>query len=471
MLSPPRWLVDALQAGLIDHHTHLMQWMAAAAFPERRLDLHGARPTTLEALADVLLGWWTQPDHAARLRLGPTDETWDGPTWVHAVGLLEPRMAGGGWRQQLDAGDWSWLPAELADVPIALRRICGHRAWLSPAAVRRLRSSGARPPVVQGDEPLPPPALAGPWIRLQPLLDTATPEALGAAIVEGAVYDIEALLTPQVGELAEALRAAQATIFASGVRAIHDIVRPPYPAVYAQARDEGWLALHVGMLHRVLVAGDVAAIEDDEDLGPTADGGRVWTEGAKVFLDGSLGSHTAALREPYTDRPAESGVLLVKDAELAAILDACEARGWPLAMHAIGDAAVEQGLAALERRAPATNADGALIRHRIEHAQLVPPDLRPRMLALRHRLRIVPQASFSGEGLPGGFGWRRVGARRARWLNPIRWWLAAGFDVAYSSDMLPFDAAAQLGGWNESAAAAPRDHWARRLAETGRWPA
>lgn len=458
-------------AGLqFDHHTHLMQWVVARAFTDRRLELH--QPVAdLGALRTALEAWWRVPEHGARLRSGSTSEVLAAGRWLHVVGLMEPLGADGrrhdaDWRAALDAGDWSWWEAG-AEVPVALRTIGGHRAWLSPAAVRRLTEVGPTLPAASGMAGA---EHDGAWTRLAPLLAAAGsgawPAERGAALVEAAVYDIETLLTPVVRDLADALRSQLPEIARRGVGGLHDIARDPYPAVYALAHHEGWLDLDVGLLHRVLSAEEVLAVEDlgpEAEAVPCAAGGRLWSEGCKLFLDGSLGARTAALRAPYADAPsgaeAPAGLLLVEDARLDAILDACEARNWPLAMHAIGDAAVEQAVAALERRPPAARDDGTTIRHRIEHAQLVPPDVRQRLLAVRDRLTVVPQVSFSSESSPSGLGAVRLGPERRRWLNPVRWFLAAGFDVRYSSDMLPFDVDQQRRIWSASATDQPTERW------------
>jgi predicted amidohydrolase YtcJ len=99
----------------------------------------------------------------------------------------------------------------------------------------------------------------------------------------------------------------------------------------------------------------------------------------KIWLDGGMMARTAALTQPYVG--GENTGLLTPD--LAAITQVAEdahAAGWQLALHAIGDAAVDAALdifARAQRRAPRADA-----RHRIEHAGLVRPDQVARMCEL-----------------------------------------------------------------------------------------
>src|SRR5207247_5875378 len=66
--------------------------------------------------------------------------------------------------------------------------------------------------------------------------------------------------------------------------------------------------------------------------------------GVKVFADGSLGARTAALREPYSDDPTNSGVVRYTRGELDEILEMAESLGKRVWMQAIGDSAVSQGI-------------------------------------------------------------------------------------------------------------------------------
>lgn len=96
------------------------------------------------------------------------------------------------------------------------------------------------------------------------------------------------------------------------------------------------------------------------------------TGGLKAFMDGSLGSRTAAMFAPYSDDPATKGVLRVDPPKLKQQAIERDRAGFQLLFHAIGDRA---NSVALDAFAAANEANGARDRRdRVEHAQVVVPD-------------------------------------------------------------------------------------------------
>jgi predicted amidohydrolase YtcJ len=96
------------------------------------------------------------------------------------------------------------------------------------------------------------------------------------------------------------------------------------------------------------------------------------TGALKAFLDGSLGSRTAALFAPYSDAPGKSGLLHMDEAQLAPMSIERDRAGFQLAVHAIGDRANH---VALDTFAAVAAANGPRDRRdRIEHAQVVVPE-------------------------------------------------------------------------------------------------
>ena len=96
------------------------------------------------------------------------------------------------------------------------------------------------------------------------------------------------------------------------------------------------------------------------------------TGGLKAFMDGSLGSRTAAMYAPYSDDPATKGILRVDPAKLKQQAIERDRAGFQILFHAIGDRG--NGVA-LDTFAAATAANGARDRRdRVEHAQVVAPD-------------------------------------------------------------------------------------------------
>src|SRR5690606_15598779 len=107
----------------------------------------------------------------------------------------------------------------------------------------------------------------------------------------------------------------------------------------------------------------------------------------KFFADGSLGGRTAALSEPYADgAPGERGMLRYPPGELARRVREAHEAGFQVAIHAIGDRAVDEALAAIAQVQEAAGSDGGpppgprRRRHRLIHAQVLRPE-HPRRMA------------------------------------------------------------------------------------------
>lgn len=92
----------------------------------------------------------------------------------------------------------------------------------------------------------------------------------------------------------------------------------------------------------------------------------------KGFMDGSLGSRTAALNAPYTDDPGNSGLPRYQQENLNAMTVERMNAGFQVGFHAIGDRAVEMALNAFAA-AEAANPDAKKLRPRIEHSQVLGP--------------------------------------------------------------------------------------------------
>ena len=126
---------------------------------------------------------------------------------------------------------------------------------------------------------------------------------------------------------------------------------------------------------RLLVASGVA------EVGRMAPTGDPWLEivGVKFYADGWLGPRTAAMRQPYSDQEEGLGILFLDADTLARRADPFAEAGWTIATHAIGDRAIESVLDGYERL---YGSDCATAAPRIEHAQVLAPDLVRRMAEL-----------------------------------------------------------------------------------------
>lgn len=105
--------------------------------------------------------------------------------------------------------------------------------------------------------------------------------------------------------------------------------------------------------------------------------GRVITRAIKYYADGALGSRGAALFEPYADRPDTTGLMQITEQEIVPLYQAALKGGIQVATHAIGDrgnaSVAEWYQQALAGVAPADRPNGADVRWRIEHAQILRP--------------------------------------------------------------------------------------------------
>ena len=160
--------------------------------------------------------------------------------------------------------------------------------------------------------------------------------------------------------------------------------------------------------------------------------------GGDLFLDGSLGSRTAALLAPYADRPGSSGHLEFDDDALTAwFLEAVHA-GLQTAVHAIGDAALHQAVRCWRTVDAQLQEEGLQDavrrgRHRLEHAELLDIDLLDDIAELG--LVIAAQPAYEPRwGVAGGLYEARLGVERARRTNPFRAIADRGIGLAFGSD-------------------------------------
>jgi predicted amidohydrolase YtcJ len=156
--------------------------------------------------------------------------------------------------------------------------------------------------------------------------------------------------------------------------------------------------------------------------------------GGDLFLDGSLGSHTAALSTPYEDRPATSGSLYHDDAELTELYVRATMAGVQVGVHAIGDLAIGQALRCARRAVRTVGRTAfAACRHRIEHVELLGSDGADRMAELGVAASVQPAFDAAWGGLDGMYA-RRLGQRRAKSMNPFGDLWRRGVPMAGSSD-------------------------------------
>jgi predicted amidohydrolase YtcJ len=150
-------------------------------------------------------------------------------------------------------------------------------------------------------------------------------------------------------------------------------------------------------------------------------------------IDGSLGSRTASLREPYTDAPGESGTTYLSVSEAAAHLAACSVLGIQGGFHVIGDAGLDAALQALEEAAAEVGEQRVRAAgHRFEHVEMADADAIARLA--KYSVTVSAQPAFDAAwGGAGQLYEQRLGSR-SRGMNPFASFYSAGVPICFGSD-------------------------------------
>ncbi|MFC5288090.1 amidohydrolase [Actinokineospora guangxiensis] len=262
-------------------------------------------------------------------------------------------------------------------------------------------------------------------------------------LVESGAAAVRELRQPySLPELVDALERASGQCLSEGVTACAEagvgggLIKhsPIEAAAYLEAERQGRLGVRVGLMVAADLLRASAAHPSDAtpramDLGlRTGFGGERLSLGAlKVFTDGGMMARTAALTVPYADGSG-SGELYADPEHLHAVIRDAHMAGWQLAVHAIGDRAVDVALDGFEKARAA--AARPWLRHRVEHAGLVRPDQLARFADLGVAAVVQPAFLWSfGDDYA-----RIMGEERAGWLYRGRSFLEAGVRLVGSSD-------------------------------------
>jgi predicted amidohydrolase YtcJ len=151
--------------------------------------------------------------------------------------------------------------------------------------------------------------------------------------------------------------------------------------------------------------------------------------GGCILLDGDVGPRTAALSEPYVDDPECYGTLYYTQAEIDAFVLEAHRAGLQVAMHAVGDAAVEQALNAYEAALERHPRDDH--RHRIEHCEVIREEQIERARRLGVALAIQPPFNHYWDHTTY---YASIGEERASRVDPVATLMRPGLLVAGGSD-------------------------------------
>lgn len=150
--------------------------------------------------------------------------------------------------------------------------------------------------------------------------------------------------------------------------------------------------------------------------------------GLKEFVDGSLGSHTAAFFKPFTDAPGDSGFFITPEPVLYQRIKSADSAGLHVMTHAIGDKAIHTLLNIYERVSK-ENGDRDR-RFRIEHAQHIDPNDIPRFA----QLNVIPSMQPYHAIDDGRFAERLIGSERIKTTYAFASLLKANANLAFGSD-------------------------------------
>lgn len=373
----------AVIPGMVDAHGHLL----GLGLSLRNVDLVGTRSYD-EVIARV----------AARARQVPKG------TWI----------VGRGWDQN-DWGDTRFptheaLSRAFPDHPVYLERVDGHAALVNAAAMRAANVTRETRDPSGG--------------RLERAAD-GTPTGVFVDNAQGLVERVIPAATRE--EQRVALRLAAAELHSVGLVGVHDAgERRATIDLMEEMAGRGELDLRT----YVMIGDDSADVAHYLARGPRsaiADG-RVWVRAIKLYSDGALGSRGAALLEPYSDDPQNTGLLVSAPAHIRDVATRALRAGFQVNTHAIGDRGnrlVLDAYAAALRDVPTADH-----RFRVEHAQILHHDDIPRFT----ELGVIPSMQASHQTSDMYWAGQRLGETRLLGAYAWRSLLDAGSIVPNGSD-------------------------------------
>ncbi|MGQ0548796.1 MAG: amidohydrolase [Armatimonadota bacterium] len=295
--------------------------------------------------------------------------------------------------------------------PVVLSSKDGHLLWVNTVA---LRLAG-----LTRQTPDPPGGAIGRDLAGEP----------DGILKEEAKALIHRVIPPPTDEMREqAVRAASAEFHRLGLTGVHaftgssDEGTAQFDALQ-RVHDRGELAIRVTATvpDRLLDAAVQAGLR-------TGAGDAMLRVGAlKIFADGTLGSQTASMLEPFDGQPGNFGIRVRTPEEIDDLVRRATDAGLWCAIHAIGDRANRDVLDIFERHLDASRRAGA--RHRIEHVQLLHPEDAPRFARLGVTASMQPIHATADRDIA-----ERYWSARARWSYAWQSLTQHGALLAFGSD-------------------------------------
>ena len=268
-------------------------------------------------------------------------------------------------------------------------------------------------------------------------MDADTPDIAGGEITRyedgrpaGVLKDnamlpvFEALPPPTAAQQDRMLHDAMNYVAGNGVTTVHDMADWPALDTYRRAHARGDL---ITRIYSVVQLPGWERLRDEVAANGRGDD---WLRigGLKAMMDGSLGSHTAAFFDPFTDKPDDSGLVLHDLDDLRGWITSADDAGLHVITHAIGDRAIRD---LLDIYLDVVEQNGEKDRRfRIEHAQHIHPDDFERFAVQDVIASMQPYHAIDD----GRWAEKVIGPERIKTTYAFRSLLDAGAHVAFGSD-------------------------------------
>jgi predicted amidohydrolase YtcJ len=319
-------------------------------------------------------------------------------------------ITGGDWDHELWGGELprrDWIDSVTPNNPVWVNRLDGHMGLANSAALKAASVSRASRDVAGGT-----------------IVRDAGGEPTGV-LKDNAMDAMDRAMPDPPAELEDrALDAAMAYVGAQGVTTIHNMGSWRDLAVFERAHKAGRLRT------RIYAAVPLATWERLRDTVAARGHGDAWLRiGAlKGFVDGSLGSHTAAMLQPFSDAPADTGLFVNTPENLYRWVSGADKAGLNVMVHAIGDRAIRTQLDIYDRVAKENGPRDR--RFRIEHAQHIAPADVPRFAQLGVVASMQPYHAIDD----GRWADKVIGAERSKTTYAFRSLQESGATLAFGSD-------------------------------------
>ena len=264
-------------------------------------------------------------------------------------------ITGGDWDHSLWGGELprrDWIDAVTPNNPVWINRLDGHMSLANSVALEAASITRATADVAGGE-----------------IVRAANGDPTGV-LKDNAMGLVDKVVPPPSDEMRDrALAAAMKYVNEQGVTSVHNMGTWEDLATFARARTGNTLSTRI---YGVVPLADWERLRDlvnRREHGGDDGRGDAWLRvgGLKGFVDGSLGSHTAAFHQPFNDSPKDKGLLVNTPEDLYRWISGADKAGLHVMVHAIGDRANGLLLDIYDRVARENGARDR--RFRIEHAQ------------------------------------------------------------------------------------------------------